>query len=339
VRRVVGEEHQQRQKEAVKISDSVPFTENTLVAYIWPVFYYISKWTAWQPEQGCFASLHLISISIPTMNYQTFPPHPDLSALVKCYWILEIPADTDAQRQRIIPDGCLEMIFILGDDIKRYTSEDEFIIQPRAMILGQTIDPFFVEPTGVVNSFAVRFYPYGFASFVTVAINNLANKETPIDLLFEKSAAKELQQKIINATGTEERIEIIEDFLLRMLKTKATIDSIVKSTIDTIFQTGGSTPINIILKDDLSKRRQLERKFLKQVGLSPKQLGKVIRLQTALKMVLNQQSESLTQIAYESEYYDQAHFIKDFKEFTGTNPKEFLKDDKMMLSSLFYTKD
>jgi hypothetical protein len=148
------------------------------------------------------------------------------------------------------------MIFILGDDIKRYTSEDEFIIQPRAMILGQTIDPFFVEPTGVVNSFAVRFYPYGFASFVTVAINNLANKETPIDLLFEKPAAKELQQKIINATGTEERIEIIEDFLLRMLKTKATIDSIVKSTIDTIFQTGGSTPINIILKDDLSKRRQ-----------------------------------------------------------------------------------
>ena len=56
-------------------------------------------------------------------------------------------------------------------------------------------------------------------------------------------------------------------------------------------------------------------------------------------MLLNQQSESLTKIAYESEYYDQAHFIKDFKEFTGTNPKEFLEDDKMVLSSLFYTKD
>jgi hypothetical protein len=273
------------------------------------------------------------------MDYQTFPPHPDLSALIKCYWTLEIPAEADTQRQRIIPDGCLEMIFILGDDIKRYTSEDKFILQPRAMVLGQTIEPFFVQPTGFVNSFAVRFYPYGFANFVTVAINNLANKETPLDLLFGEKTAKEVEQKIIKAKSTEERIAIIEDFLLHLLKDKVTIDSIVKSTIDTLFLTKGSTPITIILKEDLSKRRQLERKFLKQIGLSPKQLCKVIRLQTALKMVLNQQSESLTKIAYESEYYDQAHFIKDFKEFTGTNPKEFLKDDKMILSSLFYTKD
>ena len=70
-----------------------------------------------------------------------------------------------------------------------------------------------------------------------------------------------------------------------------------------------------------------------------KQLGKVVRLQTALKMLLQEQSESLTKIAYESEYYDQAHFIKDFKEFTGINPKQFLADDKMILSSLFYKKD
>lgn len=273
------------------------------------------------------------------MNYQTFQPHSDLESLVKCYWTLEVTAETDSQRQRIIPDGCIEMTFILGDDIKRYTSENEFIIQPRAMVLGQTIEPFYIEPTGYVNTFAVRFYPYGFANFVTTPIKNLANKETPIDLLFGEKPAKELEQKITNATNTKKRIEAIEEFLLRKLKDKSTIDSIVKATVDTIFLTKGSTPINFILKDDLSKRRQLERKFLKQVGVSPKQLGKVIRLQTALKMLLNQQSKSLTKIAYESEYYDQAHFIKDFREFTGTNPKEFLEDDKMVLSSLFYTKD
>ena len=86
----------------------------------------------------------------------------------------------------------------------------------------------------------------------------------------------------------------------------------------------------------MSKRRQLERKFAKQIGISPKQLGKVIRLQTALKMLLNKKAESLTDIAYESEYYDQAHFIKDFKEFTGTSPKEFLGNENMTLSTLFY---
>ncbi len=270
------------------------------------------------------------------MDYQTFQPHPDLASLISCYWTLEIPADNDPQRQRIVPDGCIEMAFILGDDIKRYTTGDTFILQPRAMVLGQTIEPFYIEPTGYVNTFAVRFYPYGFSNFVTEPIKNLANKETPIALLFEEQIAKDLEQKIIKAKDVKERIEIIEIFLIDKLNDTSTIDNIVRTTIDTLISSKGNTSIRTILNNDPSKRRQLERKFMKQIGISPKQLGKVIRLQTALKMLLNKDEESLTHIAYESKYYDQAHFIKDFKEFTGTNPKEFLGNESMALSSLFY---
>ena len=273
------------------------------------------------------------------MNYQTFQPHSDLESLVKCYWTLEVPAQKDSQKQRIIPDGCIELIFILGDDIKRITSGDRFIIQPRAFILGQITEPFYVEPEGYVNSFAVRFYPCGFANFVSMHIKKLANKETPIELLFGEKPSKELKLKILQANDTDKRIKIIEDFMLDILKDQAAIDNIVKSTIDALFSTRGSTSINSILKDELYKRRQLERKFFKQVGMSPKQLGKVIRLQTALKMLLNHRSGNLTKIAYESDYYDQAHFIKDFKKFTGTTPKQFLKDDNMALSALFYKTD
>lgn len=273
------------------------------------------------------------------MNYQTFEPHADLASLVKCYWTLEVAAREGDQRQRILPDGCIEMAFILGDDIKRYTSGDEFILQPRAMVLGQTIEPFYIEPTGYVDTFAVRFYPYGFANFVTVPIKDLVNKETPLGLLFGKKTADELAQKINRAAGAQERKEIVEAFLLARLSDRSTIDNIVKSTVDALWATKGSQPINMILKDDLSKRRQLERKFFKQVGVSPKQLGKVIRLQAALKMLLNRQSESLTEIAYESAYYDQAHFIRDFREFTGINPKDFPGSGDMELSAIFYTEE
>jgi len=252
---------------------------------------------------------------------------------------LEVPAEKETKKQRIIPDGCIEMAFILGDDIKRYTSGADFILQPRAMVLGQTIAPFYIEPTGYVNSFAIRFYPYGFANFVSVPVKNLANTETPLSSLFGKTVSEELEQKIVQATNTVERIAIIEKFLLSRLTGEATIDRIVKTTVDMLFSEGGSLAIKTIFKGDLSKRRQLERKFLKHIGISPKQLGKVIRLQAALKMVIRQQSGSLTKIAYESDYYDQAHFIKDFKEFTGTNPKDFLKDAEMALSSLFYAKE
>ena len=273
------------------------------------------------------------------MNYQTFQPHLDLRSLVKCFWTLEVPVEESSERQRILPDGCIEMVFMLGDDVKRIISDEEFIIQPRAMMIGQITEPFFIEPTGYVHSFAARFYPYGFASFVPGPIKNLANKETPLALLFGEKPSEALEKKITAATDTNKRIEIIEDFLLNKLKNKATIDNIVKSTIEAIFFTKGSATVNTLIESDLSKRRQIERKFHKQVGMSPKQLCKVIRLQTALQMLLNPESESLTEIAYESSYYDQAHFTRDFQEFTGTSPKDFLDDKKMMLSSVFYKKD
>lgn len=270
------------------------------------------------------------------MDYQTYPPHSDLESLISCYWTLEVPAGKDVQRQRIVPDGTIEMAFILGDDIKRYTSEDDFIIQPRSMVIGQIIDPFYIEPTGYVNTFAIRFYPYGFANFVSVPLKNLAKTETPIEQLFGEETAKKLEQDIIQATDTKQRIEIIECFLKNKLNDQVIVSNIVNTTIDALLATKGSTSITDILKGDLSKRRQLERMFVKQVGISPKQLGKLIRIQSALKMLLNKEDESLTNIAYNNEYYDQAHFTKDFKEFTGVSPKEFLGNDNMLLSSVFY---
>lgn len=273
------------------------------------------------------------------MNYETFNPHPDLEALVNCYWTLEVPGGSQAPKQRIVPDGCIEMCFILGDDIRRYISETAFLIQPRAMIIGQITTPYYVQPTGYVNSFAVRFYPYGFANFIQTPIQELADRDTPLEEVFDKHAAKALEATIIEATSTQERIEIAESFLMNRLKDSTVIDQIVKSTIDALYETKGKASISSILKDESHKRRNLERNFSKSVGISPKQLGKIIRLQAALKSLLNLKDETLTQIAYESEYYDQAHFIKDFKEFTGVNPKEYLNDEQMMLSSLIYAKD
>ena len=269
------------------------------------------------------------------MDYQTFQPHPDLSAFVKFYWTLEVPFDPSNQKQKIIPDGCIEMTFNLEDKIKRYTSEDEFIVHPNAMIMGQRTKSYYIEPLGNVNSFAICFYPYGFANFICTPLENLVDVETSIESQFGELPAKELEQNIIQATSTQERIEIIEAFLLNKLNQGKTIENLVKTTVDSLLATNGSHSIKQILKDDLSKRRQLERNFKKQIGISPKQLGKVLRLQTALKILLKD-NESLTSIAYESEYFDQAHFIKDFKEFIGTTPKEFLGNENMALSTLFY---
>jgi hypothetical protein len=204
------------------------------------------------------------------------------------------------------------------------------------MVMGQRTKSYYILPIGNVDTFAICFYPIGFINFMKTPLEKLVDKETPIAELFGQAEAIELEQQMIQAVDTQERINIIEFFLLGKLNEKNTISNIVKSTVDVLLKTNGTTPINVILEDDLSKRRQLERHFRKQIGISPKQLAKAIRLQTTLNLLLNKKSETLTDIAYESEYFDQNHFIKDFKNLVGVTPKEFLNNEQMALSALFY---
>jgi transcriptional regulator GlxA family with amidase domain len=81
-------------------------------------------------------------------------------------------------------------------------------------------------------------------------------------------------------------------------------------------------------------RRNLERRFETAVGMSPKQLSRIVRLQSTLKLLEQKKYSNLTSLAYESGYYDQAHFIKDFREFTGISPKSFFANN-LRLSALF----
>ncbi|GLR19523.1 AraC family transcriptional regulator [Portibacter lacus] len=270
------------------------------------------------------------------MEYQNFDPSTALATFVKTYWTLHIPKEAPREKQQILPDGCIEIIFILGDDIKRYTSETDYIIQPRSFVLGQLTDPYFVEPLGEVNSFAVSFIPGKFSYFVNTSLRVLANKETPLSELFDKDAVSILEDAIKNAATSEERVAIVENFLLDLIAQNTSVDEIINATIESIFQTKGNIGIEKMLKSYDLKRRQLERKFSKKVGISPKQLCRIIRLQASLQSMLNNEDKSLTHVGYENNFFDQSHFIKDFKDFTGISPKEFYKDEKFSLSSIIY---
>jgi len=270
------------------------------------------------------------------MNYQTYTPRKELASIVKFYWTLEVPFDPKNQKQKIVPDGCIEMTFNFGAKIKRYTSDKDFILHPNAMVMGQRTKSFDILPTGDVDTFAICFYPIGFANLVKMPLENLVDKETPISELFGQAEADALEQQLFQAIGTRQRIDITEAFFLQILNEKNTISTIVKSTVDALLKTNGTAPINVLLHDDISKRRQLERHFKKQIGISPKQLGRAIRLQATLNLLLNKETATLTEIAYESEYFDQNHFIKDFKDLVGVTPKEFLGNENMAISALFY---
>lgn len=268
------------------------------------------------------------------MDYQTYEPSENLNPIVKCYWTLENPKADSPERQTIVPDGCLEMIFHYGDLYKQFLDDGQSIIQPRCFIFGQLTKPLEIEPTGEIGIFSVRFHPDTFLSLTTIPIKEMENTAVSLEKIFGK-AGQEIEQIILNSNSALERISHIETFLLKQLRNTETIDNVIKSTVDIILTANGQYSVEELTKQIGINRRQLERKFSTAVGLSPKQLSRIIRLQATLKMLMNNKFTSLTALAYEAEYYDQAHFIKDFKELTGYTPKDFYGDN-LKMSFLFY---
>lgn len=256
------------------------------------------------------------------MKPQIFQPHKDLAPFVKCYWTLEGPKETAPQKNTIIPDGCIKMIFHYGDVYAHYPEKGNRFLLPKCFVIGQLTQPYTVEPTGETGTFFVCFHPNGFLPFASFPIKEMENTAVPLEQLFGQ-VGLELQDKILKAKTTSERINSMDVFLLNQLGNTDAVDHIVQSTVETILTANGQFPIGKLSKQNDINRRQLVRKFSSDIGLSPKQLSKTIRLQSTLKKMLNNPVPSLTALAYDNMYYDQAHFIKEFKEFTGLTPKEF----------------
>jgi methylphosphotriester-DNA--protein-cysteine methyltransferase len=267
------------------------------------------------------------------MDYKTYQPDSGLLNYVRCYWTLESPKEKVPQKQRIVPDGCMEMIFHYGHLYQQYTPEGSTVLQPRCFVFGQVTRPLEIEPTGETGVFAVRFLPEGFAAFATFPLGDMENRAVPLQELFAEEGIA-LEKEILNALNTEERIRLVERFLQHKLITPESVHQIVSSSVETMMKLKGQVSVDELTDNLKINRRQLERKFLLVVGLSPKQLSKIIRLQSVLKIMADLQFTSLTSIAYQGDYYDQAHFIKDFKEFTGMSSKKFYAGN-LKMSSLF----
>ncbi|TAF31529.1 MAG: AraC family transcriptional regulator [Cytophagales bacterium] len=263
------------------------------------------------------------------MKPQIFEPSLELAEFVLCYWNLEGDQASTPSQNTIVPDGTMKLIFHYADTYKHHPHEGASVVLPKSFLIGQLTRPYVVEPLGLTGSFVVRFHPNGFFPFTTIPIKDMENTAVPLSQLFGEEGV-EIGEKILNAQDTNERIYLIEAFLLKRLADKSAIDFVVKATIETILEANGKFTVQEFSQKMNINRRQLTRKISSAIGLSPKQLAKTIRIQTALKALLAKNTTSLTSLAYENDYFDQAHFIKDFKEFTGITPKDFYGDDLKM---------
>lgn len=268
---------------------------------------------------------------------QIISPCQELACVVKEYWTLESLESDTPSKNIIVPDGCMKLIFHYGEPYLHHPTTGPAVTLPKCFLIGQLTSPYMVEPTGVTGTFFVCFHPDGFLPFTPFPIKDMENKAIPLEELFGEEGLQ-LAQQIIDAYTTASRVAIIEAFLLERLSKESTIDQLIKRTVDMIMTANGQLSVNELSEFNNIHRRQLVRKFSSAIGLSPKQLSKTIRLQATLKQLLNNEVKNFTELAYAHEYADQAHFIKEFKEFTGLTPKAFY-GDLLKMSLIFEGKE
>lgn len=271
-----------------------------------------------------------IFVRIAKVEYKEYSPGPQLANYIKCYWSLEdMNPRVASGREKIFPDGCTELIFHYGDHFKKYDGPNNFHIQEKSFIHGQLRKYIELEPTGRIGVFSARFHPGGLQPFITLPVSELTHQTFSLDTIWG-ALGQDLEAQMLSAKDNLHRQQVLEDFLITQLSVPAPNKNIASHFVKAIVRTEGNVSIDALALELNIGKRQLERTFVSCVGLKPKMLARIIRFHKVLKLIESRELDSFTAVAYEGGFYDQAHFIKDFKEITGLNPKQYFSENLEM---------
>jgi AraC-like DNA-binding protein len=166
----------------------------------------------------------------------------------------------------------------------------------------------------------VQFREGGAAPFFKTPLHETYGLSVSLDNLFPRHLLAPVEDRLANARTHHECIAIVEQFLIDRLQVTPT-DKLVSHAIQLIQLSNGTIKIRDLANDLHISIDPFEKRFRKVTGSSPKQFAGIIRLRSLIEHF--PQNKNLTDAAYSAGYFDQAHFIKDFRVFTGQTPQEF----------------
>jgi AraC-like DNA-binding protein len=242
-------------------------------------------------------------------EFQVVRPSPALARYVHCYWTLSGCASMEPQT--IFPDGRMEFVFQLGDPFERVYEDGTRVTQGKCLLVGQMPHPVTIAPAGKVRSIGVRFRPHGAQAFLRFPLDEVASRLLPLEDIWG-AFAREALNRIEDA---HDPILQIENLLLAMLRPVEN-DAVLSQALDGILRSNGAVQMADVASHAAISRRHLERIFLRKVGIGPKLFSRIVRFQHLLRAP----QSDWAMMAADSGYFDQAHLIRDFREFTGRTP-------------------
>jgi AraC-like DNA-binding protein len=252
----------------------------------------------------------------------------DLHSFVECVWFLSAaPGGEDgatATTQRILPDGCAELIFHFRDRFHVITPSG-WQPQPAAFLVGLLTSPLILAPATAVDTMAVRFRPGGAHPFFDVPLSEVTDRSVRLDELWTPRDAARLWRQLAATQGDELRVAIVVNELRRRLA-RVDDDRVTSAAIGALVQSAGQARIDAIADRSGTTVRQLQRRFADQVGVSPKVLARILRFQRTLLLrdVGGAARTDWVRVALECGYADQSHLIHDYASFAGETPATLL---------------
>lgn len=256
-------------------------------------------------------------------------PCEELKPFIQCYW--SIKSEHRLQKSivnKIISDGGSGVVFNFGSRFYIQADEDICLVRDKCFFTGVTDKTAYLELAGIVDAFGVRFYP----GVCSVIMPEMMSAGSLISKL-ESGKFSGLYDSLLKNDDSE-RKQILDEFLIREFN--QFINMPLPWGIQTanfIKANGGSIKVEETADNFALSRRQFSRKFKEEVGLTPKQYSKIVRINNVRSALKTQDIKSLTTVGYDFEYYDQAHFIKEFKDIVELTPKEYFRNKRM---SRFY---
>jgi AraC-like DNA-binding protein len=258
------------------------------------------------------------------VRYREHLVHPTLSAFVKCIWSLESDLPVYfAPWERILPDGCVELVFHFNDVFQTHFPNGEEMLQPQSFVVGQMKRFLEIAPFGRMGLIAVRFYARGAYLFLPGSLSQLTAEIVPLKELLRKRA-DEWTERIVLARGMSERARIIEEMLRALLRENGCYDRMVDRCLELMETGSGQRSVAQLAAEIGVSSRQLARRFQTAVGVSPKEFSRVSRFLYVLRCLRERKRENLTETALACGYFDQAHFNHEFREFAGMTPGQLM---------------
>lgn len=257
--------------------------------------------------------------------------HPLLKKYIKFFW--ELHVEHAQINHRIIPQRNINLRFNLNET-------------PQYLVLNGTVhllnDVFFsglqnhymnahIKLSGRIDMLGVCFLPYGFYPFLSMPVSEFTNQFLGADEAGFRPA-RTISDRLKCASDVSSRLDILESELVLLLyESKKTPESF-RLIFDALRQSGSPVQISEFCRQNNICVRRLERMYKKYVGVSAMTFLTLSRFQGGLYKLIYNDYSKLSDIAYQSGYFDQMHFIKEFKRFAGSTPNSFVKQNNSLLN-------